>query len=179
MHHRIRRPRFAGVSLVASLMLLAACTDSPSAPVAALAAPRAALSDNATTIEKDVPVHLPLQIPCGRLGREIVPMDGTEHVTTQWMANANGGGHLRMHLAAQAEGIGLVSGDSYKAVGTTNETYEFDIGSYPYQYDLTYTFNVQSAGKGGNIVAHEVLRVNVDAWGNATYAVTKFDAECR
>jgi hypothetical protein len=178
MHHRIRRPRFAGVSLVASLMLLAACADSPSAPIAAPATPRAAALA-ATTVEKDVPVHLPLQIPCGRLGREIVPMDGTEHVTTQWMSNANGGGHLRMHITAQADGIGLVSGDSYKAEGTTNETYEFDIASYPFQYDLTYNFNVQSAGKSGNIVAHEVLRVNVDTWGNATYAVIKFDAECR
>ena len=179
MHHRIRRPLLAGVSLVAAAFLLAACADSPSAPAMTPAPRAAALAANGTITEQDVPVHLPLQIPCGRLGREIVPMDGTENVTQQWMSNANGGGHLRLHITAHAEGTGLVSGDAYKAVGTTNEAYEFDVAAFPFQYDLTYTFNVQSAGKGGNIVAHEVLRVNVDEYGNTTYAVTKFDAECR
>ena len=181
MFHGIRRPLFAGVSLVACALLATACADTPTAPAAhAVAAPRAAaLAANGAITEQNVYVHLPLQIPCGSMGREIVPMDGTENVTQQWMANANGGGHLRLHLSAHAEGTGLVSGDYYKAVGTTNEAYEFDIASFPFQYDLTYNFNVQSAGKGGNIVAHEVLRMNVDEYGNTTYTVIKFDAECR
>src|SRR4051812_14672355 len=124
MHHRIRRSLLASVSLVTSALLLAACADTATAPVGGAAPRAAALAANGTITEKNVYVHLPLQIPCGRLGREIVPMDGTENVTQQWMSNANGGGHMRLHLTAHAEGIGLVSGDSYKAVGTTNETYE-------------------------------------------------------
>ena len=175
-HHR--RPLVAGATLVAAL-ILAACAENPTQPAAAPAPRLAAAAANGTISESDLPIHQPVFVPCGRLGREIVPTTGTEHVTSQWQANASGGGHLRMHVNATAEGTGLVSGDLYRVNGATQESYEFDTGGFPFSYDLTYSFHVTSAGANGNIVAREVLRVNYDAVGVPTLQVVKFDAECR
>ena len=159
----------------ASLLVLGACAESPTAAPA----PRFAASANATTSESLVPVHLPVRIFCSRLGTEIVPLDGVEHVTFQQAFSANGG-HVRMHVNTQGvTGIGLVTGDLYRSAGATEESYDFDVGQFPFSYSTTYSFVLNTAGSAGHIVAHEVLRVDYDASGVPTVSVVKFDAECR
>ena len=157
-------------------LVLAACADT-TAPAPA-ATPRLA-SSNATVSESNVPVHNPIQVPCGRMGLEIVPLDGVEHVTFQESFGRNGG-HVRFHVNAHnVSGYGLVSGDYYHAEGTTQEDYDFDVGQFPFSYATNYTFGVQGNGNYGHIVAHEVLMINYDPYGNRTVQVAKFDAECK
>ena len=164
-------------TLTLAALALAACADAPTAPATA---PSLAMAANATYSESKVDVHLPIQVPCGRLGLEIVPLDGVEHTTFQQTANANGGVHVKMHVNAQnVAGYGLVSGDYYHSEGATNDDYTFDVGQYPYSYSTVYSFGLQGNGNYGHIVAHEVLVVNYDVNGVPTVQVAKFDAECK
>lgn len=160
----------------------AACADAPSAPLTASAAPSRATAtagDNRTYNDIRVPVTMPVRIPCSRAGWEIIPMSGVEHASMQISSNANGALTLRLHVNAQdVSGVGLVTGDTYRASGTTEEKYEWTSAGAPDGYYLTYNFNVTSPGATGNIVAHEVLRMSFDASGFPTLDVAKFDAEC-
>ena len=154
----------------------AACADAPSAPLTASAAPSRATAtagDNRTYNDIRVPVAMPVRIPCSRAGWEIIPMSGVEHASMQLSSNANGDLTLRLHVNAQG-----VTGDTYRASGTTEETYDWTSAGAPDGYYLTYNFNVTSPGATGNIVAHEVLRMTFDASGFPTLAVAKFEAEC-
>lgn len=76
-----------------------------------------------------------------------------------------------------------MTGDLYRASGTTEERFEWDLtSSPPYSHEITYGFNVQNLtwpGSAGSIHVTEVVRVDVDAEWNVTATVTKFDAECR
>ena len=170
-------PILRATAAVLTCIALGACADAPTAPASA---PRLATSWNATSSESQVSVHLPIQVPCGRVGLEIVPLDGVEHVTFQQTWNANGGSHVKMHVNAQGvSGIGLVSGDYYHADGATNDSYEFDVGQFPFSYQTVYSFGLQGNGNYGHIVAHEVLKVNYDAYGNPDVQVAQFSAECK
>lgn len=169
--------------VVVSALTLAACADAPSAPRASSAAPSRALAaygDVRTYNDVRVPLHHPIQVPCGRMGMEIVPFHGDEHASFQLSEPGPGRLRMRLHVNSQGvTGVGLVSGDTYHAAGTTEETYEWSTAGAPEGYYLTYTFAVTSAGATGNIVAHEVLRFSFDAAGYPSLDVVKFDAECR
>jgi hypothetical protein len=160
----------------------AACADAPSAPLTTSAAPSRATAtagDNRTYNDIRVPVTMPVRIPCSRAGWEIIPMSGVEHASMQLSSTATGGLRMRLHVNAQGvTGVGLVTGDTYRASGTTEEQYSWDAGNALDEYYLTYNFNVTSPGATGNIVAHEVLRMSFDASGFPTLDVAKFDAEC-
>jgi hypothetical protein len=161
----------------------AACADAPSAPRTASAGPSLALAasgDNRTYNDIKVPVAMPVRIPCSRAGWEIIPMSGVEHASMQLSSDGNGGLRLRLHVNAQGvTGVGLVTGDTYRASGTTEETYEWTAAGAPDGYYLTYSFNVTSPGATGNVVAHELMRMSFDAAGYPSLDLVKFDAECR
>ena len=166
----------------AAVAALAACADVPSAPSAtAPTAPSLAVAGaNRTYNDVRVDVGMPIRVPCSRLGMEIVPLSGVEHASMQFSRAADGRTTLRLHVNAQGvTGVGLVTGDEYRAAGTTEEAYDWDAFGAGDSYYLTYTFNVTSAGATGNIVAHELLRMSFDAAGNPSLDVVKFDGECR
>jgi hypothetical protein len=172
----------SALALAATAATLAACADAPSAPRTAGRQPSAAAyaGDNRVYNDVRVTVGMPIRVPCGRMGMEIVPLSGVEHASLQFVQTATGATSLRMHVNAQGvTGVGLVSGDLYRASGTTEETYDFASLGPLESYYLTYTFNVTSAGATGNIVAHELLRMSFDAEGNPSLDVVKFDGECR
>ncbi|AHG90703.1 hypothetical protein J421_3166 [Gemmatirosa kalamazoonensis] len=171
------------VVLRATLCLAAAaCADAPSAPRLASSSPSlatAAAGESRTYNDISVPVQMPVRIPCSRAGWEIIPMSGVEHASMQLSSNATGDLTLRLHVNAQGvTGVGLVTGDTYRASGTTEEKYDWTAAAALDGYYLTYNFNVTSAGATGNIVAHEVLHMTFDASGYPSLQVTKFDAEC-
>jgi hypothetical protein len=178
----MHRPVANALALSLITVTLGACADAPSAPRLSPGAPSASVSPgyNRTFNDIGVNVHLPIQVPCGRLGVEIVPLYGVEHASLQFAQTATGAATLRLHVNAQGvSGVGLVSGDTYRASGTTEEAYDFASFGPTQSYYLTYTFNVTSAGATGNIVAHEVLRMSFDANGFPSLDVIKFDGECR
>jgi hypothetical protein len=178
----MHRPAANALALSLLAAMTGACADAPSAPRVTAGAPSMSASSgyNRTYNDVGVDVHLPIQVPCGRLGMEIVPLYGVEHASLQFAQTATGAATLRLHVNAQGvTGVGLVSGDAYRAGGTTDESYDLSSFGLTQSYYLTYTFNVTSAGATGNIVAHEVLRMSFDANGYPSLDVIKFDGECR
>jgi hypothetical protein len=158
---------------------LAGCADralSPTeAPAGRAPTPSLALTEN----DIKIPYHQPVIVPCGRLGQEIVPFDGTIHVLFQMSFSASGRRHLKMQTNAQGmTGIGLVSGDRYRLNGGSSDAYEFDVDG-TYTNTFVNNFHVESAGATGNIVAHETLRVLVDENGIPTVQTVNFTAECK
>lgn len=185
--HRLSPRRAVATVAAAALALtaLAACADAPTAPAAAASRPRqlAALAAplNGTINEFGTPFIGGVVVPCGRMGPELVTFSGTEHFSFQQQVNATGSMFVRMR--ANAQGItatGVVSGDTYHTSGSTDESFDFEVGQLPFSYDEVYSFNMASGGAGsGNIHAIEVLRVNYDESGYPTIQRVKFDAECK
>lgn len=136
----------------------------------------------AASTENDIKIsaHLPVIVPCGRLGQEIVPFDGTQHVLVHSSFNTSGVEHLKLQTNAQGmTGTGLVSGDTYRVNGVTKDQYEFDALTLPYTNTYVNNFHVESAGATGNIIVHETLKVYVDENGDPTVEVVNFTAECK
>ena len=166
---------------IACIVTLAGCADRAVGPTEAPAANPAAPSLAAFT-ENDVkvPYHQPVIVPCGRLGQEIVPFDGTIHVLFQTSFSASGRRHLKLQTNAQGmTGVGLVSGDLYRLNGGSSDAYEFDVEGLPYTNTYINNFHVTSAGATGNIIAHETLRVLVDENGVPSVQNVNFVAECK
>lgn len=172
-------PRRA-LAVLASTAVLAAC-DAPSAsPTAPTATRPAAAAVAYTEVAQDVPVHNPIVMPCAVGGPQIVIFDGTEHTLFQTTANAAGGGHVRMHVNANdVTGYAVITGEEYRASGTTQDAIDWDAAQFPTTSMVTYSFNVTSPGRTGNIVAHETLQVDYDADGRPTVREVNFSAECR
>jgi hypothetical protein len=165
---------------LACAVALAGCADRALGPAEAAAGLQSAPSLAAVT-ENDIriPYHQPVIVPCGRLGQEIVPFDGTVHVLFQTSFSTNGRRHLKLQTNAQGmTGIGLVSGDLYRLNGGSSDAYEFDVDG-PYSNTYVNNFHVESAGATGNIVAHETLRVLVDENGIPSVQAVNFVAECK
>jgi hypothetical protein len=176
----MRLPTCPHALAIACLVTLVGCADRDAGPtdeqIEAPAAPAFAATQNDTK----VPFHQPVIVPCGRLGQEIVPFDGTVHVLTQTSFSASGRQHLKLQTNAQGmTGVGLVSGDLYRLNGGSRDSYEFDIGGLPYANTYINNFHVESAGATGNIIAHETLRVLVDENGVPSVQTVNFTAECK
>ena len=170
-------PSFLAIGFAVAL---AGCADQAAGPTEAPAEAPAAPSLAAFT-ENDVkvPYHQPVIVPCGRLGQEIVPFDGTIHVLFQTSFSASGRRHVKLQTNAQGmRGVGLVSGDLYRLNGGTSDAYEFDVDG-PYTNTYINNFHVTSAGATGNIIAHETLRVLVDENGVPSVLNVNFVAECK
>jgi hypothetical protein len=119
-------------------------------------------------------------VPCGRLGREIVPFDGTQHVLVHSSFNTSGWSTSICRPTPRGlTGTGLVSGDAYRVNGVTKDQYQFDALTLPYTNTYVNNFHVESAGATGNIIAHETLKVYVDENGDATIEVVNLTAECK
>jgi hypothetical protein len=175
----MRLSQFPSFFAIACAAALAGCADGGVGPTEAPdeAGPSlAAISEN----DVKIPFHQPVIVPCGRLGQEIVPFDGTVHVLFQTSFSASGRRHLKLQTNAQGmTGVGLVSGDRYRLNGGSKDMYEFDVDGLPYSNTYVNNFHVESAGATGNIIAHETLRVLVDENGVPSVQTVNFVAECK
>ena len=164
---------------VLSVVMLAGCGVSSTGPEAfnhpAFAAESYTESDVA------VPFTRGVQIPCSRNGLEIVVFTGTQHVLLHQSVAATGRSAIKLQTNGQGiTGTGLVTGDTYRLGGMTTDMYQLPLGTpYPASYTYVNNFPITSAGATGNVVAHETLRVEWDAWGNGTVTVVNFNAECK
>ena len=165
---------------LAAALTLAAC-ESPTNPTSTSSSSTPSLAVVEKTNSWDYQFHYPVIIPfgCGRMGQEIVPMDGKQHFM-QWISqNKDGSYHFRVqNNVAELVGTGLVSGDTYRGAGTDLETFDTTLPSTVF---VTYNFVITSPYGGGHIVAHETLKQDLDADGYPIYPpeVINFHAECK
>lgn len=160
------------------LLALGACgTESTPTSVGSVNSPPANLALN----DIKVPLGFPIQIPCSRSGLEIIVFTGTQHLQYSQSTRADGSTRVTIMTNGQgATGTGLVTGDSYRLGGMTQETFDLPAGQpWPASYQYDNNFEVTSAGATGNIVAHETLRVVWDDAGVPTIQVVNFIGECK
>jgi hypothetical protein len=109
---------------------------------------------------------------------EFVLLTGLLHVLVTETVDAKGRLHTTVHFQPMgATGIGLTTGDVYRATGVTRETDNgFEI---PFEATYVNNFRIIGRGKGNNLLIHEVIHVTVNARGEVTVLVEHISVECR
>lgn len=169
-------PRHAAL---AAAVLLAACAEAPIAPVApAPPTLRAAISDNAADVRKDYPIDWTFDVPCGRLGPETVTVAGTQHSVFQFKIDNPDHVLFRVAYSTHAEGIGSVSGDTYRLSGSDHVNSHFVFGGLPLTYNNTFRLNLHALGGGARLAVTEHVRVLVDENGVEDVRMDRMEASC-
>lgn len=170
-------PRHAAL---AAAFLLAACAEPAVAPVApAVHSPRAAVSDNAAEARKDYPIEWTFDVPCGRLGPETVTVAGTQHSVFQFKIDNPDHVLFRVVYSTHAEGIGSVSGDTYRLTGSDHVNSHFVFGGLPMTYNNAFRLNLHALGGGTRMDVTEHVRVLVDENGVEDVRMERMEASCR
>ena len=174
---------FRGAIAATVALTMMACADAPTAPAPVAGPALAAGTGTIAWTDNDIKreVHRGgVQIPCGRMGLELLAISGYEHVLAHQSFSPNGDVKVKMQTNAQEmTALGMVSGDTYRLGGMTAEEFSYNVYQLPYSYEYTNNFVVTSPGATGNIVAHEVLHVNILADGTWDVQTVRFSAECK
>ena len=130
-------------------------------------------------VNTGVPFELVVVVPCanGGAGEEVV-LTGLLHVLVSETVDARGNLHSTVHLQPMgATGIGLTTGDVYRATGVTRET----VNGLEIPFEATFVNNFRVIGPrtGNNLLVHQVSHVTVNAQGVVTVLFDLLDVDCR
>jgi hypothetical protein len=142
---------------------------------AALSAVQAA--QPAVVANESIPFATIAFVPCAAGGAgELVLVEGTLHVLITETVNDN---HvsLKIHFQPQgATGMGLTTGDTYRATGVTQE----HIALGPTITDtFINNFRIIGPGPDNNLLVHQTIHVTFNANGELTADVVNTSVECR
>lgn len=120
-------------------------------------------------------------VPCANGGAgEDVLLSGTLHTQIHMTTNRN-----RISFKAQVKpqvvtGIGLISGDVYRAVGVTqfSEIFPGDAGQGSHIIDSVNVFRLIGPGPGNNFQVHQLVHQTFNANGELTSSVSNDDVAC-
>jgi hypothetical protein len=130
------------------------------------------------TTNEQIPFSLIAFVPCANDGAgEDVLVTGTLHVLTHVTIDAQGGLHVKQHFQPQgATGVGLTTGDTYRATGVTQEEFNFTGG-----FTDTFINNFRWIGQGpnNNLLVHQTIHVTITPNGEITSEVENTSVECR
>jgi hypothetical protein len=153
---------------------MAACTDVPSANVAA----PFARTSNASAINDTQNFSDPFDavfFGC----TEPIHFTGDLHVLLHFTATGSGNFSSKFHFQPQGvSGVGLVTGAKYEATGVSQDEYSVN-GPFPYEETYINNFRLIGQGPDNNLLIHENLHITVNANGYLTVFHDNFSAECR
>jgi len=159
------------VTVLALAMVLAA------AVLAVVAKP--AQAQPGTIINERQPVAFTVVNPC--TGEEVF-IEGTQHINFHFFEDANGGFHFRGHNNLQAQGVSD-SGAKYVVHDSVNAHDNFRAFSESAtNFTFTWTQHVIRQGSTtptDDFVLKIVTHVTMNANGEVTSVVNKFDTECK
>jgi len=119
-------------------------------------------------------------VPCANGGAgELVDFTGDLHVLVSSTINGN---HVSGKLQVQPQGVGgvgLVTGDKYRATGLTQETFSFDLSNGQGSDTFVNNFRMIGAGPGNNFLVHETLHLTINASGSVTVFFDNFSIGCK
>ena len=122
-------------------------------------------------------------VPCAMDGAgELVYLNGTLHVITQWTIDGKGIWHINTHYQAQRlVGYGESSGDRYNGNGVIRWNFKLAGGSGSEMYIASSVENLKfiGKGKGNNLLLQHTLHITVNANGTMTAYVDNFIFECK
>lgn len=118
-------------------------------------------------------------VPCANGGAgELVLIQGTLHIQQHITINGNRA-TIKSHFQPQgAGGTGLTTGDSYNAVGETQEVDTLALTAGATEFTFTNNFRLIGQGPGNNLQVHQLVHVTINADGTVTTVVDNTSVEC-
>lgn len=129
-----------------------------------------------------VPLNQTVFVSCANGGAgEEVELSGTLHILLILTMSDSGRVTMKSHFQPQGvSGIGLTTGDSYRATGVTQETRTFDdFDDFPLEFTFVNNFRIIGQGPGNNFLVHETTHVTYNANGELTASHSTTSMECR
>ena len=135
-----------------------------------------ALAEGAISIKE--PFDTIVFVPCANGGAgEEVQLTGTIHDLFHLSFDNAGGVHVKAHRNPQGvTGVGLTTGDSYRATGVTQFTFNAKVGV---QDTFVNNFRIIGRGRGNNLLAHELVHITVNANGTITTMQDRVSIDCK
>jgi len=119
-------------------------------------------------------------VPCANGGAgEDVLVSGILHIQQHITIN---GGRANIKTLAQpqgATGVGLTTGDTYRAVGNTQEIDTIALPNGANEFSFINNFRIIGPGPDNNLQVHQTIHVTIDANGTVTTVVDNTSVECR
>jgi hypothetical protein len=140
------------------------------------------LSASTTITNVKVPFAQLAFVPCANNGAgELVLISGTLHVLLHQTISDAGHAQFKFHFQPQgASGVGLTTGDTYRATGVTQQTVTVDLtDGAPFTQTFINNFRIIGQGRDNNLLVHQTIHFTVNANGEPTAAVVNTSVECR
>ena len=111
---------------------------------------------------------------------ELIIGSGTLHILFHTSLDNNGGFHSKFHLQPQnVSATGTVTGDTYRAVGVTQQTLNISGDGLPFEFTFVNNFRMIGTGKGAvSFHVHTTLHVTINNNGVPTANVANTRITC-
>jgi len=118
-------------------------------------------------------------VPCANGGAgELVLVQGTLHIQQHITIN-NNRATIKSHFQPQgASGTGLTTGDSYNAVGVTQEVDTLALTGGATEFTFINNFRLIGQGPGNNLQVKQTIHTTINADGTVTSVVDNSSVEC-
>ena len=133
----------------------------------------------AITTNDFVPFAQVSLVPCANGGAgELVLIQGTLHIQQHITINGNRA-TIKSHFQPQgAGGTGLTTGDSYNAVGVTQEVDTLALTGGASEFTFINNFRLIGQGTDNNLQVKQTLHVTINANGTVTTVVDNTSVDC-
>ena len=118
-------------------------------------------------------------VPCSNGGAgELVLVQGTLHIQQHITINGNRA-TIKSHFQPQgAGGTGLTTGDTYNAVGVTQEVDTIALTGGANEFTFVNNFRLIGQGPNNNLQVHQLVHVTINADGTVTTVIDNTSVEC-
>jgi hypothetical protein len=118
-------------------------------------------------------------VPCANGGAgELVQIQGTLHIQQHITINDNRA-TIKSHFQPQgAGGTGLTTGDTYNAVGVTQEVDTLALTAGATEFTFVNNFRLIGQGPDNNLQVHQLVHVTINANGTVTNVIDNSSVEC-
>lgn len=112
---------------------------------------------------------------------ELVDMSGTEHIVISETNSSNGNYHYHVHQNIKLQGIGQTSGAKYQAQATAQDRVNLTQGGDGCCGNASIVIQVKIIGQGKATDYHakQLTHITVNANGDVTAFIDKFEVECK
>lgn len=111
---------------------------------------------------------------------ESVYLEGMQNITIRAIDDAAGGFHFGIsNQLMGVSGYGGVTGDKYRAVGTSTDQLHDTDDYCPQNYSFVHSFRVIGPGKDNDALVRQTIHVVVDANCNTTVDRSEYTVDCQ
>jgi hypothetical protein len=107
---------------------------------------------------------------------EDIALQGTAHVIFTTTQSGNGGLHQAFESNIVLTGTGLLTGSRYRSVSTSNST--VNVAALPAEQTFVGSSRLLRQGRGGDLFAHFLQHITIDALRNIRVFNSDFRFEC-